>query len=252
LVFYSGLLIILFLYVAWWWEYPAHRLLTSLVVIPIARLLGFSLPLADFPPIYRYLLISIPLLATILLICRTVRLSWHNVGLVELNPKKTLLQITIGLSGLVVGYVHYQLMKPAAIVAGLNLEHIWLPVLILVLCTGFIEELLFRGLLQYSIVNTVGAIGILYVAILYTLLQSGDQTVYIILFVFSTSLFWALLVRTTQNILGVSISHGLSNVMLFVIAPFLPSSSIGAAIALGIPILVLLVFRIGRSVDAPT
>jgi len=57
---------------------------------------------------------------------------------------------------LAVALAEYFILAPEAMIAELTWQAIWLPAVILLLCTGFVEELIFRGVLQRSAVEALG------------------------------------------------------------------------------------------------
>jgi membrane protease YdiL (CAAX protease family) len=89
-------------------------------------------------------------------------------------------------------------------------------------CTGFSEELIFRGIMQRAAVETFGETGWLYVAAIFSMMHMGHASWVDIPFVFGVSLFFSWVVSKTGSILGVTISHGLTNIILFLILPLLP------------------------------
>jgi membrane protease YdiL (CAAX protease family) len=94
------------------------------------------------------------------------------------------------------------------------------PILILLTCTGFLEELLFRGLLQHTFTEAVGIPGILIVSVFFGFLHLGNSWIDCVL-AGEIRFIYTLAIRKTGSICGVSISHGLINVMLFRVMPYL-------------------------------
>ena len=217
LLMHGMVLVALLLHTALTWEHPSHRLLLSLVFAPLIRLLSLSLPLSGFPLVYWYLIVSVPLFAATVIALRTLGFPLKMVGL---NLKGLPLQILVALSGLSLGYFEYQILQPAPLVQNLAWGEIWLPGLILVVCTGFAEELIFRGMMQQAATEALGSRwGILYVAILFAVLHVGYQSLADVLFVFGVALFFGLARAVSGSILGVSLAHGMTNVLLFLTIP---------------------------------
>lgn len=221
LVLYCVLLILLLLHAARCAESSLYALLVGLCLIPTIRILSFSLPLPQVPRIYWDLSISVCLYPTAFLIGRTLNFSQQEVGV---NPGRMWLQLLIGLTGLGFGYVQYQLLKPAPLIQSLTLGQLWLPTLILLVCTGFVEEFVFRGVLQRAAIETLGKFGGVYVGLLYAMLHIGYGSWLAVLFVLGVSLFFSWTVYKTGSISGVSLSHGLINIMVFLVLPLLPGS----------------------------
>ena len=89
----------------------------------------------------------------------------------------------------------------------------------MVVYTGFVEELAFRGLMQYYAVRTMGWWGILLITTIFGVMHIGNLNYLDVLLAFTVGGIYALVVRKTCSIYGVSLSHGLVNVTLFLIAP---------------------------------
>jgi len=215
---YSGLLAGLILHTALTWRRPFYKLFLSLTVVPLIRLFSLSLPLAGLPLVYWYLVISLPLFVAAFLIARTVGFSRRTIGL---DVKRLSVQGLVGLTGLFWGYVEYQILKPAPLIEGLTWGQIWFPALVLLICTGFAEELLFRGVMQRAATEAMGSLGGLYVAALFAVMHVGHRSWLDIPFVFGVALFFSWVVARTRSLLGVTLSHGLTNIMLFLIFPML-------------------------------
>lgn len=206
-------------YGARYWDRPSHRFWIVLSLAPLIRLISLSLPLRAFPLIYWYLITSIPLFAAVLVIRRTIHVSWEEIGLHGRGLPVQLLAVVLGPP---LGWVEYHLLRPAPLIPGLDGRQIVIPALILLFSTGLIEELIFRGIMQRAALEAMGKGGIVYVAAIFAALHIGHRSLMDVLFVFGVALFFGGFVRRTRSIVGVSLTHGLINIWLFLIAPFLP------------------------------
>lgn len=215
---YGGLLVILILHSALTWEHSVHKLLLSLTFAPLIRILSLSLPLAGLPLIYWYVVTGVPLLVTAVLIARTLGFSRQEIGL---NLGRVPIQILVGLTGLIFGYIEYQLLRPALLVQVVSWEQLLGPALILLICTGFTEEVIFRGVMQRATKETMGGLTELYVSALFAVLHVGHKVWLDVLFVFGVGLFFAWVVTKTRSLLGVTLAHGLTNTILFLVGPLL-------------------------------
>jgi hypothetical protein len=61
------------------------------------------------------------------------------------------LQVLVALTGMSLEYIVYRILQPAPLARNLAWEEMWLPALILLVCTGFAEELIFRGMMQEAV-----------------------------------------------------------------------------------------------------
>jgi membrane protease YdiL (CAAX protease family) len=218
LVLHGVVLMALLLHTALTWGHPNHRFLLSLTFAPLIRLLSLSMPLAGFPLIYWYFIVSVPLFVAAAIALRTLGFSRIGIGL---NLKALPLQVLVALTGMSLGYIEYRILQPAPLTSNLGWEEAWLPALILLVCTGFAEELIFRGMMQEAATQVCGQVwGVLYVAVLFAVLHVGYQSLPDVLFVFNVALFFGLTKTVTGSILGISLAHGMTNILLFLTMPF--------------------------------
>ena len=61
-------------------EHPDHRFYLSMALVPLIAIVSLSMPLEYFLELYRYLLISVPVLAAALVVIRILRLSPAEIG----------------------------------------------------------------------------------------------------------------------------------------------------------------------------
>ena len=108
-----------------------------------------------------------------------------------------------------------------------SFEAIWLPALILIVFTGVLEEIIFRGIIQQASLATYGRFGIFFVAVLFAILHIGWGSLLDVVFVFGVALVFGIVTQRTGSLLGVTISHSLTNICLFLIFPFLLGSPSG-------------------------
>ena len=217
LILHGLMLLILMLHTAATWGHPTCRLVLSLAFAPLIRILSLSMPLAGFPRIYWYFIVSVPLFVATAIALRTLGFSRMSIGL---NLKALPLQMLVALTGMSLGYIEYRILQPAPLAQRLAWEEIWLPALILLVCTGFAEELIFRGMMQEAVTEALGQVwGIIYVAVLFAVLHVGYQSASDVLFVFNVAVFFGLARTVTGSIVGVSMAHGMTNILLFLTMP---------------------------------
>ena len=187
---------------------------------PLTRLLSLALPLAELPRIDWYVAITAPGFVAAVLAARLLGVDRRGIGLTVGNLGG---QIAVGLTGIAIGFLEYRILQPVPLDSELSLGVAWLPALILLTCTGLFEELIFRGLLQPAAVGALGRFGgIVYTALVFAVFHLGWQSALDLLVVFAVGLFFGWVVERTHSLLGVTISHGLTNVVLFLVLPFLP------------------------------
>ncbi|MBI3242585.1 MAG: CPBP family intramembrane metalloprotease [Chloroflexi bacterium] len=196
---------------------PQQRFVLSLSLAPLIRILSLAVPLAQFPPTFWPLVVGLPLMVAVFLTARTIGFGGRKMGL---TVRGLPVQLVVGLSGIGLGYVEYLILRPPRLIESLTWEQLWLPALILMVFGGFVEELIFRGLIQRTAVESLGRFGIPYVAVLFAAWHLGYALPLELVFAFGVGLLFSLIVARTGSLLGVSIAHGLINVVLFLIFPF--------------------------------
>ena len=194
-------------------------LLQAMILLPLTRIMSLIIPLIGIQKIYWFLIMLVPLMVAVLILMQSQNLKWKNVGFIKGNLP---LQLGVGLTGLILGYVEYQIIHPTALIPDLNLMNIIFAGLIIIISTGFLEELIFRGIIQRNSENLMGKLwGVIFASVLFTVLNLGWNSLADITFIFLVSLFYGYIFQKTRSILGVGLSHGLCNVVLFLILPFI-------------------------------
>jgi len=191
-------------------------LFLSLSLAPLIRIVSLSLPLAYFPRYAWYLVAGLAVLLAALTLMRVEGLGFREVGVTLSSP---LAQVAVGLTGIPFGIIEYYILRPEPLAVGSLFENALLAVA-LIFFTGFAEELVFRGVMQRSAVEAFGwKAGLLGVSVVFSILHMGWLSTLDVLFVFTIGLFFGFIAFKTGSIIGVSLSHGLTNVILFLLMP---------------------------------
>jgi CAAX protease family protein len=198
----------------------AQRFYFSMTLVPLIRLMSLSLPLTNFLFVYWYLIIGTPLFLAAFFSARMMGLS---IDRLLFNIRRPGLQIVVALSGVLLGYIEYVILRPQPLVESFTFRLIWQPALILLIFTGLLEEIIFRGLLQQSSREFIGRWGVFYAGLLFAVMHLGYRSNMDFLFVLLVALYFGQIVLRTRSILGVTIAHGLTNIGLFLVFPFLAS-----------------------------
>jgi len=207
----------LLLHFAWAKEVSEGRALLALCLAPLIRILSLGMPLEDVDLVYWFLITGAPMIVAALVVARTLGLTRYDLGLtVRAMP----VQLAIGALGVGVGIAEYFILKPDPLIDELTWQQAWWPALILLVATGFGEELVFRGVMQSASGDVLGRAAILYVAIVFAVLHVGYKSAADVAFVFLVALFFGWAVARTRSLLGVTLCHGIANVVLYIIVPF--------------------------------
>lgn len=206
-------------------HHPSHKFYLSLALVPLLRILSVSMPLARFPLIYWFIITSLPLIIAIFMVLRLLRLPWREIGLTS-SLKWVPPHLLLGGAGFLLGFVEYNILKPLPLMHSLSWERMIIPSLVLLVGTGFAEEFLFRGLLQQTSEGVMGRWGILYVSVMFAMLHVGYLSAWEVFFVFGVGLLFALAVKRTGSLWGVTLCHGAINIGLYLVFPFIFASPV--------------------------
>jgi len=199
-------------------DYRYRHLVLSLAPVPLVRIISLGMPLVNIPQIWWYPIIYAPLLVAAIVVVRTLGLRAREVGF---SFSSFPVQLAVGLSGLLFGVVEYLILAPEPMIIELTWQEVWLPALIFLMCTGFVEEFIFRGVLQRTAVEVFGGWwGIIYVSLLFAVLHIGFLSWIDVIFVFAVALFFGWVVKKTGSLFGVTLAHGITNILLYLVVPF--------------------------------
>jgi membrane protease YdiL (CAAX protease family) len=197
-----------------------RRFYIALTLAPLIRILSLSLPLSELglSVIYWYLLIGIVLYIAAFFAARIADLGWRRIGW---SWKGWPLQVAFGFIGVALGWIEYMILRPAPLAASLAFSDLWIPALVLLFFTGFLEELIFRGLIQSTAMHVLGRYGLVYGALVFASLHLGFFSLVDLMFVLAVGLLFGWMVWKTGALLGVSLAHGITNICLYLIFPLL-------------------------------
>lgn len=199
-------------------SYNFSILLRSMMILPLIRIIRLTLPIPHTNLLYMSLIVSVILFAVSFTIIMTQKLNRNNVGLIFGNIP---LQLIIALSGFILGFIEYMILRPQPLISSFTLEIVLAASLVLMISTGFAEELLFRGILQKNAENVFGNVyGIVYTSIFFTVFHIGWYSSLDVLFVFGVSMIYGYIFQKTRSLFGITLSHGICNSVLYLIMPF--------------------------------
>jgi len=207
-----------------------QQLARALLLLPLMRILALALPLAVFPTLARYPIVGVPLLAVAAIVIRQSKLTRADLGL---QAGHLLRQLMLAGAGIAIGAVEYAILQPQPLITDFSWGATLLGTLIVLVFIGFVEELIFRGLLLRLASAMLGRAAVIYVALLFAALSIGYGSLAQAVFAFGIALLFGYIVRWTRSILGVVLAHGLSSLMLFLVIPYAvqnPSSLVAQSV----------------------
>jgi membrane protease YdiL (CAAX protease family) len=201
-------------------EKLAHYLI-ALLLAPLIRILSLCMPYIQFSWIFSFMLVSIPLFISIFTCMWLQGLHGEDVGLALPKLKYLPLEAGIILFAVALGIAEYMILRPNPLPVSGPLNLI-IASLLLIICTGFLEELAFRGVLQYNAVRVMSKWrGIFIISAIFGVLHFGNVSPWHLdcLFAGVVGFIFAIVRDKTGSIYGISFAHGIINITLFLIAP---------------------------------
>jgi membrane protease YdiL (CAAX protease family) len=183
---------------------------------PLIRIISLALPvISQLSQYVWYMVISIPILIAVISIMRALRYTPDDVGL---NTDKPVTQFLMLIGAIILGVAGYYFLRTTAWTTYFSAQSTLFPALVLIIFTGFLEELVFRGVIQRTL-DGLGSFYWIYGSAVYAVLQIGQGSIANCVFALVLSLYFGIAVKYTRSIIGVSLGHGLINVGLFLVLP---------------------------------
>ena len=200
---------------------PEGRLFLTMAVLPLVRIVSFAVSPTFFPGVWFYSVSEALILMGGIATAVVLRVPIEDLGL--RLPRLTWVTPLVLLSGFVAGWAESHIITPQPVVSTLSWSAAWLPSLMLIVTTGFVEEFVFRGLLQSVSAKVVGPmLSIVFTAVVWSVLHTGWLSFGDVVFVLVVGLLWCWMRTVERSIWTLTLAHGIANVMLFVIIPNWP------------------------------
>jgi membrane protease YdiL (CAAX protease family) len=139
---------------------------------------------------------------------------------IGLTSRQMAFQGLVALTGIGFGLTEYYILRPEPLISSMTPGEMIVPCVILLVATGFVEELVFRGVMQRCSIGALGPWGWVYVALVYSMLQIGYESATQWLLALAVGLFFGWVVKKTGSLLGVALAHGVINIGLYLVIPF--------------------------------
>lgn len=147
-------------------------------------------------------------------------LSFESLGFVR---KKAVRDSLIGLiSGVFLGAIEYFILRPAAATPSFSFEYLLQTTVYMFFFVGLGEEVLFRALIQNSVVKMVGILpGIFWSGVIFGVMHTVWRSVPELFFTFAAGIIFGIFYNRTGSLVGPVVLHGINNVMLLAIMPYI-------------------------------
>lgn len=200
-----------------------RRFLISISLLPIMRLVSLVLPRNEGSPILWYFFLSASVFSAALAVKQVLGFSYNRLGFVR-SIKKADLLLPLGV--LLISWLWFSVWETEWIEGILEGIAVLWPMLVLLFLNGFVEEFVYRGLVQQTALELMGPFGLYYIPVASSLLYIGHGSTAQFLFALLIGALFTRAVWRTGSLLGASVAHGLTNVFLLIVFPQLNLLSI--------------------------
>ena len=198
----------------------SSKLAICLIPIPLIRIVSITSPLIEFTLLEWFLVISMILFSSIIASMIFLGADLESYGFVLPERRHLWIEIGVVFLGLIFGYVEYQILKPNNMVEELTVPGLAAPLVALYFGTGLLEELLFRGVIQKHAIDAFSKwSGVMFTTLIFMIMHTGWESFLDVIFVGAVGFFFSLVVLRTGSLIGVSFSHAVTNLSLFVLTP---------------------------------
>jgi membrane protease YdiL (CAAX protease family) len=199
-------------------ESPGSSVFPCLALAPLLRLLSLTMPSRHVAEVWWYAMVGAPLLLGAFLAARAVPVTWPGL---RLRKRGVPVQIAIALTGAPLGLAAYEILSPAPLVSPAAFPTFFGACVILILFSALPEEVIFRGLLQGSVRELFGVVGLVIVSGLYAALYVGSMSAEYVAFAGGVALVFAIAVDRTGMLWGAVAARALVNIGLLLVWPTL-------------------------------
>lgn len=196
---------------------PEGKIYLCLTLVPLIRIFSVAMPFSNLALPFWFLIISVPLFLSSLM---TARIAGYSPGEVGFTTGNLPLQLVFAASGVVLGWFGSFLPLEIPSSSSFEPDKLWLTVIVLIVCTGFLEELIFRGIIYRAVFEQVGKDNaMILVSFLNASLSISNLSVVHFMYVFEVALILNIMYEKQRSLLGISLAHGIINITLFLIRP---------------------------------
>jgi|GEM_PF-1340941 len=204
---------------------PERRLLLVLVLAPLLRILSLSMPLSQLSHSTWYAFISTPLFIAALLTARVLNLSPAQLGF---GPIPWRPQLAIGFTGVPLGLAAFLMLQPEPLMDQVDVWLLIYSAVSILVFSGFVEELIFRGLIQHVAREIYGRAAMLYSSFVFSIMFLGTRSLSAWLVATLLGLCWGWSTERSGSLWGVSAAHSITNVGILLVYPLLFARLSGA------------------------
>lgn len=188
----------------------------SMLLVPVLRIVNLGIPILTSNPLMMLAILYSFVGVSVLMILRSQDCSVAQIGLTRQSLLIGLLGVMLGAP---LGVVQYSLSLESIVYERTIRNHVLL-VLTAGVLVGFVEEIIFRGLIQrWAAVKVGNLTAIVGTSVLFGAMHSVWLTPLNVVFAGMVSMLFGAVYIRTNNMWFIATAHGMINVMAFLLAP---------------------------------
>ena len=197
------------------------RVFQAFALIPVFRLVNLGMPVFANATVYWLASIYIVLIPTVYIVSRSEERSLLAFNLSEVLA----LPLAVAL-GALLGHIEYTVFSPSSLIGGRPSFAFTTLVVAVLVIVGFVEEAIFRGLLQQVLEDQIGQWpGLILASAVFGLMYLSYNSIAEPAFAFGFGALLGIIYDRTDGLLLVAMIHSTANYFLFLILPELGSLS---------------------------
>lgn len=190
-------------YLAWRKE-PERDLMLALAVLPLVQLLSLALPTRLVPTLQWFVMIGVPTYLLLVMASYRLHLRPNEIGLRLTRWQPQARVVLFGAALAIPGYI---ILRPAPLVADPTPLNVATAVVIVAVFGGFLEEGLFRGVIQSVAERSVARNSIAVSSFATGLLYAGTLDLRYMVYAVLVGIAFGTVVRRTGSLVGVAGGH---------------------------------------------
>ena len=202
-----------------------HKLHQALMLLPVLRLINLSMPVFFETTLYAFIFVYGPLAIPVAVIVIHQRHSLKQIGISIKNIEAYMI-LAIPL-GFFLGLGEYLTLRPGYLIPDLEFMNLLTLSVIMVFFVGFVEEIIFRSILQTRLQEALSVPEALAItSILFGLMHSGYGNFHEMLYTGFVGLILGFMFYKTKSLPFIAVMHGFVNVFLFGVFPLYLSTHV--------------------------
>ena len=201
--------------------YVNNRIYPVLMLLPLFRLLNVAMPIFFQLTLYSYSMVYAPMFIPIYFIMKDGLLSRSEAG-ITFKGFWFFLPLAVAV-GFILGWGEENVLHSGTLVPDYSIKSILILSLTMIIFVGIVEEFVFRSALQTVIEERLGGfVGLVLTSIIFGFMHSGYRLPLELLFVAFAGMVFGLLFWITRSLPVIAVTHGVTNISLFLVAPAHP------------------------------